>query len=161
VLTAPHSPDEVKTLLQAETGLFWGKHVLRGIQRGDTLVLRMRRLFFHNAFETVAAVKAVPGFRGSQVNVTLRSSYWIAGFITFWLGFAIVVGATVVVSALGTSAAGGALVTSSILPIGGFGFMALGRALAFGDRAKLLDFNRQTTAAEDLPPGLESSIPNF
>jgi len=148
-------------MLQAETGRFWGKRVLRGIQRADTLVLRLRHLFLHNSFETVAAVKVLPGLRGSQLEVTLRSNYLVAGFMTFWLGLVILIGAAVVVNAVGSPAASGAVATSVILPIFGFGFIAVGRLIAHSDGRELLDFIRETTRAEDLPPGLGSSIPTF
>ena len=104
-------------------------------------------MWLHNAFETLAVVTLQPGGHGTQVEITSRSDYLVAAFITLWLGFVVLIaGVGAVLS--GKAEAWGFLLFFLLF---GFGFMALGRLLARSDRAALLEFIAQVTDGARYP----------
>ena len=144
MLDSPLSPDECLNALKKQTATFWGTPVLRNlIPGGEGTLLRARHKFVNNAFQTLAAVKLQPGGHGSLVEVTLRSSYFVSGFMTLWLGFAILFNLLIVANGHLQD-----LALTLIFPVFGFGFIALGRLLCLGDRSSLLDFIRVVLSAE-------------
>lgn len=132
--------------------MLWGRPVLRGF-RGDATVLRLRHTWLHNSFQTLAAITLAPGGHGTQVQVTLRSRYDAAAFLTLWLGLAIIGSVVTVVQAIG-GASLDVFWFAVPFPAFGFGFIAFGRLLARPERPGLLDFIRQTTGAQDVAPEL-------
>jgi hypothetical protein len=91
----------------------------------------------NNSFQTLAGVKVQPGGHGTLVEVTLRTSYFVSGFITLWLGFAILFNLFLIATARFQD-----LGFALVFPIFGFGLLALGRLLCLSDRSTLLDFIR-------------------
>jgi hypothetical protein len=115
------------------------------------MVLQVRHMLTRNSLAMFADVRLRPGGHGTQVEITLRSQYFAAVFMTFWLGMVslfTVVGLVAVLT--GTAELQGAL---SVFPflLFGFGFIAFGRLLTRPDRATLLDFIAQVTGAQRYP----------
>lgn len=88
------------------------------------------------------------------MEVILRTSYFVAGFMTFWLGTAVLFNA-VAFNAEAMNGHLGDLALALVFPVFGFAVVAFGRLLARGERRTLLDFIRQTTGAQDFDPGLK------
>jgi hypothetical protein len=116
------------------------------------MVLHLRHLWWHNAFQTFAAVKLRPGGHGTEVSVTLRSSYFVAAFITFWLGLVILFNFGMFGRALTTAGQFQDLAFTIGFPLFGFAFLAFGRLIARSEGDALLDFIQQTTDARELSP---------
>jgi hypothetical protein len=146
-------------MLVAETAVMWGKPFLRAIAvpRPDRIVIFRRRRFVRNSFRTFAFVTTHPGGRGTRIDVTLRSAYIVAGFMTFWLGFATLFNVPILMGAIGGGGQVGDLLFTVPFPLFGFGLIAFGRWETRPDGPALLDFIRQTTDARDLPPELVPS----
>jgi len=136
VIESPLPLDECWSRLLDSTARIWGKPVLRNLLPGPaSMVLRIAPDAFRGALGTRAAVKLEPANEGTWVTVTLRSDYSQAAFITFWLGF-------VVLMNLGFVIGSHLSVVPLVLPLAGVGFIALARLFARPDRAALLDFIR-------------------
>jgi len=149
VLDSPLSPDDCRKALETETGTFWGRPVLRGlIPRSDGMILRARHTFVNNSFQTLADVKLQPGGHGTLAEVTLRTSYPVSGFISLWLGFAIVFSLFTLVTATAHLNELGFVPFVLLFPAFGFGLLALGRLLSLGDRDSLLGFIRMVLSTE-------------
>jgi hypothetical protein len=101
------------------------------------MTLRARHVMLNNSFQTLADVRLKPGGHGTLVDVALRSSYFVAGFLTVWLGLAIVFNLFLVVTGHFED-----LGFALVFPVFGFGLLALGRLLCVADRGSLLDFVR-------------------
>jgi hypothetical protein len=142
--------------LRAETGVLWSRPVLRGV-RGDSTVLRLRHIWLHNSFQTLAVLRLTPGGHGTAVQVTLRSRYYAAGLVTLWLGIAILISVVTVVAFVAGTASLADLWFALLFPMFGFVVLVFGRLLARSERTALLDFIRQTTGAQDLAPALRPS----
>ena len=95
-----------------------------------------------NSFQTVADVKLQQVGPGTQVQITLRSEYVVAAFITFWLAIAIVFNIVVLAAGWGHF---GDFVLTLFFPVFGFGLLGLGRLIAKGDRTALMEFVIQVT----------------
>ena len=148
MLDSPLSPDECRRALESETGVLWGKPVLRGLlSSADRMVLRKRHVWLNNGFETLADVTLRPSAHGTQVAITWRSHYFVAAFITLWLGL------VVLIAGFGAVLSGKPEASAFVLVfvLFGFGFMALGRLLARPDRSVLLEFIAQVTAGLPYP----------
>jgi hypothetical protein len=146
-------------MLLAETGVLWGKAFLRGIAvpRHDRIVIFRRRRWVRNSFRTFAIVRTSPGGRGTRIDITLRSAYVVAGFMTFWLGLATLFNVPILIGAVGGGGQVGDLLFTVPFPLFGFGLLAFGRWETRPDGAALLDFIRQTTGAQDMLPELTPS----
>jgi hypothetical protein len=146
-------------MLVAETGVLWGKPFLRGIAvpRQERIVIFRRRRWVRNSFRSFAFVRTSPGGRGTRIDVSLRSAYIVAGFMTFWLGFVILFNVPIVIGAISGGGHVDDLLFSVPFPLIGFGMLAFGRWLTRPDGPALLDFIRQTTGAQDMPPELTPS----
>jgi hypothetical protein len=101
------------------------------------MTLRARHVMLNNSFQTLADVRLKPGGHGTLVDVALRSSYFVAVFLTVWLGLAIVFNLFLVVTGHFQD-----LGFALVFPVFGFGLLALGRLLCLADRGSLLDFVR-------------------
>jgi len=119
------------------------------VPRGDAVILKLRHMLLRSGLQMLAEVNLRPGGHGTELRVTLRSEYFGAAFISLWLGFAIVFNIGVLTAALGGSARFEDLLFTMLFPIFGIGIVALNRLIAHADRARLLDFIRQTTGGED------------
>jgi hypothetical protein len=117
------------------------------------LVIRLRRLYLRSGLQTVAAVRVRPGFQGSEIQVTLRSDLFTSAFMTFWIGFTIIFNLVFLGSALNGGAHFADLAFTGLFPIWGFAFIAIARLIGHSDGRRLLDFIRETTGAQDPPPG--------
>jgi hypothetical protein len=147
-------------LLRAKTGLFWGNEAfLRGpgLSGQDRLVIYRRRRYGRNSFRILAYVSASPGGRGTKIDVALRSSRAVAGFLTFWLGIVLLVNLVVLIQASVGGAHFGDLWFTVPFAVYGLGLLALGRRMSRADGPALLDFIRQTCDAQDMAPGLRPS----
>lgn len=147
-------------MLRAKTGLLWGSEAfLRGpgFRGQDRLVIYRRRRFGRNSFRMLAYVSATPGGRGTRIDVALRSSRLVAGFMTFWLGIVILVNLVILIQAIFGDAHLADLWFTVVFPVYGFGLLALGRRMSRTDGPALLDFIRQTCDAQDMAPGLRPS----
>jgi len=146
-------------MLVAETGVLWGKPFLRGmaVPRQDRIVIYRRRRWVRNSFRTFALVRTGPGGRGTRIDVTLRSAYIVAGFMTFWLGLAALFNVPILIGAIGGGGKVGDLLFTIPFPLFGFALLAFGRWETRPDGPTLLDFIRQTTGAQDMPPELTPS----
>jgi hypothetical protein len=145
--------------LRAETGILWGKPFLRvsGLLERNRLIIWRRGRFVRNSFRTRAYVNTSPGGRGTIIGITLRSSQVVAAFMTLWLGFAILFNALVLIGAISGGGHLEDLLFTVPFPLFGFGLLAFGRWETRPDGLALLDFIRQTTGAQDIPPGLAPS----
>ncbi len=146
-------------MLVAETGVLWGKPFLRGIAvpRQDRIVIFRRHRWVRNSFRTFAFVRTSPGGRGTRIDVTLRSAYVVAGFMTFWLSLAVLFNVPILIAAISGGGQVGDLLFTVPFPLFGFGLLAFGRWETRADGPALLDFIRQTTGAQDMPPELTPS----
>jgi cytochrome c biogenesis protein CcdA len=104
-------------------------------------------MWLHNGFETLAVVTLRPGGHGTQVEITSRSHYFVAAFITLWLGL------VVLIAGFGAVLSGKAEAWAFLLVflLFGFGFMAFGRLLARPDRTVLLEFIAEVTGGTRYP----------
>ena len=118
---------------------------------GDALVLRMRHLWMRNSYFPLAVVHLRPGGRGTQVEVTLRSHYLLAAFMTFWLGFAIIMSLVVLVAIVGGHAPTADLWFILPFPLFGLGLLAVGRAFGERDGRALLEFISRVLDAHEVP----------
>ena len=100
------------------------------------MVLRISPGTLHNSFGTRAAVKLEPTNEGTWVTITLRSDHLPAAFMTFWVGFA------VLLSFLGATTNSQPLWFTLVFPACGFAFLALCRFFARPEGTKLVDFVR-------------------
>jgi hypothetical protein len=144
-------------LLRANTGLFWGNEAfLRGpgLSGKDRLVIYRRRRYGRNSFRILAYIRATPGGRGARIDVALRSSRAVAGFMTFWIGIAIFVNLVILVQAIVGGTHLGDLWFTALFPVYGFGLLALGRRMSRADGPALLGFIRQTCDAQEMAPEL-------
>lgn len=114
-------------------------------------------MWVHNAFQTVAVVKLEPGGHGTRASVTFRSYYYVAAFMTFWIGAVVLFNLVIVGEGLSSSGQLADLVYSLPFLAFGFAFVAFGRLIARPEAPALLDFIRQTIGAQDLPPELRPS----
>jgi hypothetical protein len=153
LLDSPRSPDDCRRALEAETGIFFGKPILRSpIRRGDLVVLHVRHWWLSNAFETLAVVALHPGGDGTRMDITFRSQYFVAAFISFWLtAVVLIIGLGTLLS---TNAQPQGLVVLPLFLFFGMGFIALGRLLARPDRAALLEFIARVTDGQSSPEAL-------
>lgn len=141
MLDSPLSLDDCLRSLKDQAGTFSRRPIQRSlIGRSDGILLRRRRLFFGNVFETVADTRLQPGGQGTEVHVALRTSYLMAAFMTLWLGFGIVL--NIVILASGRASA---LVATLLIPAFGSGWLAFGRLRARRDRRILIEFVGQVT----------------
>jgi positive regulator of sigma E activity len=120
------------------------------------VVLRLRHRWLNNAFLTIAVVRLQPVGHGTRVEVTLRSYYLVAAFMTLWLGLVVLFNIVVLSATLGGSGHIEDLVLTLAFLAFGFAFVAVGRLLARPDAPALLDFIRQTTGGQDMGPELLS-----
>jgi hypothetical protein len=132
--------------------VFWGKPFVRGlIPRADGIVLRQRNMWVRNSFQTYADVRLRPGGHGTQVEITLRSQYFVAAFMTFWLAvvslFTIVGFGAVLIGTTEPSA----LLGIGLFLLFGFGFVAFGRLLARPGREPLIEFIARVTEGQRYP----------
>jgi hypothetical protein len=104
-----------------------------------------------------AFLRLSPGGHGTQVQVTLRSRYDAAGFLTLWLGIAILISVVTVIQVIGGAGSVRDLWFALLFPFFGVAVIVFGRLLARPERAALLDFIRQTIDARDVPPELVPS----
>jgi hypothetical protein len=142
----------------SETALFWSRPVQRArIPVGADVVLRLRHMWVHNAFQTIAVVNLEPGGHGTRARVTFRSYYYVAAFMTFWIGAVLLFNVVVAGEVLTGSAQIGDLAYTLPFLAFGFAFVAFGRLLARREAPALLDFIRQTIGAQDLPFELKLS----
>jgi hypothetical protein len=123
----------------------------------DRLAIYRRRRFGRNSFRILAYVRATPGGRGTRIDVALRSSRLVAGFMTFWLGIVILVNLVILIQAIFGDAHLADLWFTVPFPVYGFGLLALGRRMSRADGPALLDFIRQTCDAQDMALGLMPS----
>jgi hypothetical protein len=147
-------------LLRAKTGVFWGKEpFLRGptLPGQDRLVIYRRRRFGRNSFRILAYVSTSPGGRGARIDVALRSSRAVAGYMTFWLGIVILVNLVILNQAIVGAAHFGELWFTVPFAVYGIGLLALGRRMSRADGPAMLDFIRQTCDAQDMAAGLRPS----
>jgi hypothetical protein len=158
LLDSPRSPDDCRRALESETSKFWGKPILRGLlPKADGMVLRVRHTMLRNSFEMLADVRLRPGGRGTQVEITLRSHYFAAAFITLWLGFTVlfaVGGFGPLLTGTGGSQDWTVMPFLLFFPIFGFGFIAFGRLLARRDGSTLLEFIARVTDGQRYPDAL-------
>lgn len=144
-------------MLRAKTGLFWGNEAfLRGpgLSGQDRLVIYRRRRYGRNSFRVLAYISAAPGGRGARIDVALRSSRVIAGFMTFWIGIVVLVNVVILIQAIVGGAHLGDLWFTVLFPVYGFGLLAWGRRMSRADGPALLGFIRQTCDAQDMAPEL-------
>jgi hypothetical protein len=147
-------------LLRAKTGLFWGNEAfLRGpgLPGQDRLVIYRRRRTGRNSFRILAYIRATAGGRGTRIDVALRSSRAVAGFMTIWIGIVILVNLVILIQAIVGGAHLNDLWFTVLFPVYGFGLLALGRRMSRADGPALLGFIRQTCDAQDMAPELRPS----
>jgi hypothetical protein len=106
-------------------------------------------MFLRSGLQMLAVVNLRPGGHGTELRITLRSEYFGAAFLTLWLGLAILFNIGILAAALSGAAHVQDLGFTIGFPIFGVGIVALNRLIANPDRARLLDFIRQTTGAQD------------
>jgi len=144
-------------LLRAKTGVFWGREPFvrgPGLQGHDRLVIYRRRRFGRNSFRILAYVSASPGGRGTRIDVALRSSHAVAGFLTFWLGIVLLTNlVTLIQASVGGGHFGDLWFTVPFVGYG-LGLLVLGRRMSRADGPALLGFIRQTCDAQDMAPEL-------
>ena len=116
-------------------------------------MLHIRHTWLRNSFRTFAEVKLRPGAYGTEVRVTLRSSYFTAAFTTFWLAFGVIALVLVARTITGSEQIGDVGFSLAFVALG-FAPVPIGRVLARPDAGVLLEFVSQTTGAKELPPEL-------
>ena len=127
-----------------------GGQVLRFQVPGNEIMLRFpskrewwRRWYgaaAREAFRTFAYIKLQPGDRATQVQVTLRSHYFVAVFVTAWIALvALFNAATVAIVVTGGAQPYGLVVPFFLVGLG-ISFIPLCRFLVRSERAALLDF---------------------
>jgi hypothetical protein len=143
-------------MLVAETAVMWGKPFLRAIAvpRADRIVIFRRRRFLRNSFRMFAFVYTSSGGRGTRLDITLRSAHIVAGFMTFWLGLAVLFNVPILAAVFSGGDQIGDLFVTLLFPLFGFVLLAFGRWETRPDGPALLEFIRQTCDAKEMGPEL-------
>ena len=109
---------------------------------------------WRNPFETIASVSCVPGGHGTVLRVTLRDRYFVAIYMSLWLGVGVFINLNAVYQAVIGNLQITTLLLTLLIPAAFWADLAIGRFRARSDALELLEFIQEASDAEELAPEL-------